>query len=304
MNLIIIGFGELGQAFYRASKQTNTVKVVGYHDMVKSNLPLPMEFFSSLETLVERDVDGYIVTAPQDKQEKIALFLAKTGRKIVMPLPLANNAKSLVKILEAVPSNQLFIAPLNCYQRNIQALKNHLGQNVLGTIGIAEFSQTIGKLPQEWYQDISISGGCRYQLLLPLLCEIFFLLGESKASFGYYSCSGSSDYANCSLQLNNGVLVCLEVSWGTEETNRKTIELSGQKGNVSFDSLEANPALLISKQKLNNYWDASFEGTAYNPIKLFLDDFALGKQLFTQADVLRFQTLLDSCDDISEAHHE
>ena len=303
MDLVIIGFGELGQAFYRASRQTEKIHVVGYHDIVESDQQLALHFYPSLESLVNLEVDGYILTSPQDKQIDIALSLAKTGKKILLPLPLATSRDGLETILHAIPSDQLVIAPLSCYQKNIRALKKHVEQKILGTVGIVEFSHMVHELPQTWYQDLTISGGCRYQLLLPLLCEVLFLFGASAASFGHYCYSGTSDYANCSLKQTNGMLVSLETSWGSKEHNRKTIELSGEKGNISLDSREANPAMLVSEEKLYRYWDASSEGTSYNPIRLFLEDLVVGKTLISPANLLEFQRVIETCEIGPEAIH-
>ena len=220
-----------------------------------------------------------------------------------MPLPLAINSVDLETMLHAIPSTQLIIAPLSVYQKNIRALRNHLELKILGTLGIAEFSHVVSELPQKWYQDRSISGGCRYQLLLPFLCEVLYLFGESEASFGHYSCAKTSDYANCSLKLESGMLVSLETSWGSKETSRITIELSGEKGNISLDSREANPVILGSDAPQNKYWDASSEGTSYNPIKLFLEDMALNTYLISPANLLSFQRVIETCEVISEATH-
>lgn len=99
------------------------------------------------------------------------------------------------------------------------------------------------------------------------------------------------------------MLVSLETSWGSKETSRKTIELSGEKGNISLDSREANPILLGSGAKQNKYWDASSEGTSYDPIKLFLEDLALDIHLITPANILTFQRVIEACEIVSEAIH-
>ncbi len=303
MDLVIIGFGELGQAFYRASNQTETVSIVGYHDVIESNQQVAPRFYPSFETLLKLEVDGYILTAPQDKQKDIALVLSKKGKKIIIPLPLATSFGGLESMVGAIPHDQLVIAPLSCYQKNIRALRNHLELRILGTVGIAEFSHVISKRQQQWYQDLDMSGGCRYQLLLPLLCEVLYLFGEYEASFGHYACSETSDYANCSLKLTNGMLVSIETSWGSTETSRKTIELSGEKGNISLDNRETNPAILTSDAKQNMYMDGSYEATAYNPIKLFYEDIAVNTHLITPANLLKLQRVIETCEMISEAMH-
>ena len=303
MDLVIIGFGELGKAFYKTSKQTEKIRIVGYHDVKESNLHPTMQFFPSLKALLDIAVDGYILTAPQDKQVDIALALAETGRKIIIPLPLSTSLGGLETLIGAIPHDQLVIAPLSCYQKNIRALKKHLELKILGTVGIAEFSHVVSERPQQWYQDLSIGGGCRYQLLLPLLCEVLYLFGDIEASFGHYACSETSDYANCSLKLTSGMLVSLETNWGSKETSRKTIELSGERGNISLDSRESNPASLASDATQDKYWDASSEGTSYNPIKLFYEDIAVNAHLITPANLLKLQGVIETCEMVSEAIH-
>jgi predicted dehydrogenase len=233
----------------------------------------------------------------------MALFLAKTGRKLVLPLPWTLDSKNLGIFLEKIPQGQIFVLPLDCYRKNILELKAQLDQKILGDIGIAEFTSISEKRSQKWYQDLNISGGCRYQLLLPLLVVVTFLFGKIESSFGSYSHSKEMDYSNCSLKLSDGMLVSLEASWGNKERNRKTFEISGEKGNISFDSLQSNSVIYASRQNDNAYWDDSLDSSVHNPVVLFLQDLVAEKHLVPSSWLPGLYQLIETSLKVEEVSH-
>lgn len=303
MDIMIIGLGELGLAFYQASKQVPQIRIIGYHDIRPNCQAIHISYYPNLGDAISLEVDGYILAVPQNKQLELALFLAKTGRKLVLPLPWALDSNRLGAFLEKIPQQQIFVVPFDCYRKDILKLKDQLQQKILGTIGIAEFTSIAEKRPQKWYQDLNLSGGCRYQLLLPLLVVVRFLFGEIESSYGGYYHTEGMDYSNCSLKLRNGMLVSLEASWGNKERNRKTFEISGERGNISFDSIQSKSVTFASGENDNAYWDDLLDSSVPSPIALFLKDLVAEKHLVPASWLPSFYQLIENSLNAEEVFH-
>lgn len=295
MEVMIIGMGELGRAFYRSSMSVEGMSVKTYYDPHCKDASLPLASLQTLEEVLHYPVDAYLLTAVQDMQFELALLLAKSGKKLILPLPVVTHGETLDRLVHTVPPGQVWLIPLPVYHKSVIALKKQMDAHVLGKIGVVEYSIISTKPNQIWYHDISVSGGCRYQLLLPLLYEITYLFGKVEACYGSYAEELGMDYAHLSMRLDNGILVSVETCWGSSENSRKTLEVSGEKGNIVFDSQSANTYSLSSIAKSQSYRDDSLDDSTNDPLRIFFQELLQDNQRFSLPELLEFQRVLDAC---------
>ena len=297
MEVLIIGMGELGKAFYRSSRFVEGLSVKAYYDPLCKDDSLPLASLQTLEEVLHYPVDAYLLTAVQDKQLESVLVLAKTSRKLLLPLPAVTDGETLDYLVKTVSPGQVWLIPLPVYHKSVIALKKQIDAQVLGKIGVVEYSVVSTKPNQVWYHDIGVSGGCRYQLLLPLLYEITYLFGKVEACYGSYAKENGMDYAHLSMRLDNGILVSVETCWGSTESNRKTLEVSGEKGNIVFDSQTAKTLSLASAAKSQSYRDDSLDDSTNDPLLIVFQELLEGNQRFSPPGLLEFQWVLDACID-------
>jgi len=289
--------GELGRAFYRSSMFVEGVSVKTYYDPYCKDASLPLTSLKTLEEVLQYPVDAYLLTAVQDMQFELALVLAKSGRKLIFPLPAVTDGETLERLVNTVSPGQVWLIPLPVYHKSVVALKKQIDAHVLGKIGVVEYSIISTKPDQVWYHDISVSGGCRYQLLLPLLYEITYLFGNVEACYGSYAKVLGMDYAHLSMRLDSGILVSVETCWGSSENSRKTLEVSGEKGNIVFDSQSANTFSLASTSKSQSYRDDSLDDSTNDPLRIIFQELLQDNQRFSLSGLLEFQRILDACTD-------
>jgi predicted dehydrogenase len=188
---------------------------------------------SSLEQMVDLDLDGIVVSTPEALHAQQCLEALSWGLPIFCQRPLARNAaETTAVVLEAQNQDCLLDVDL-CYRHlvAVDAIRDLAGSGALGDLYGARLScRNAGGSQPAWLHDARLSGGgCAADLATHLVDLAVRVLGSPVESVE----SGVAD-ATARLHLASGAAVDLSCTWSATLGRDAVIEADffGTRGNA------------------------------------------------------------------------
>lgn len=282
MKLLIVGNGTLGKTYAHAARQAADVRLLGITEDLDSTC----------------GADWALLCAPQDQQVDLAMRAADAGMDVLLPLPLgvgAAKADALFAYFERL-GRRLLPACEERYRGNVQDVKRHLKAGSIGQIGMVEMKRTVPSVSDSGDWAVPASSGAVYHALLPEVETLLYWFGAVKNAYGYHRTSGETDFAVLTVELQCGVLACLEGLWG-REPYCWAYELSGSGGNLRFDSALSNACLLYTQEGKSAVLATALGQAGHNPYASLLEDVARNTVDFVQcrARLLEAYRVVETC---------
>lgn len=187
----IVGLGRWARVLTRASKQSNEIEIVsGYSRSAEKREAFQAEYgvppAESLEAmLADPEIQGVILTVPNEQHLPVAEQVAKAGKHIYTEKPIANTLENGIR-LEALQTQygvRAMVGHSARLLRGARMMKDAIDSGELGTLSFMEsnFSneRALELTPDtwRWYRD-KAPGGPLSQLATHLFDSLYMLGGE------------------------------------------------------------------------------------------------------------------------------
>ena len=214
------------------------------------------------ELIEDPEIDAIATFVSVDQNPRICVAAARAGKHIRSVKPMARTLAEATEILDAVRAAGVVFFPAESYGRTSaqsQQIKQWISQGKLGQIISATYALHAG-LPQRWKGETDSGwfidparapGGGWIDHSIYEIDRLRWLFDTEVESIGgrsarlKYPDLPVEDYGNATLQLKNGVVATLEVTWiAPPQGGRTTWTITGTEGAVSFDGMTGRFAVV------------------------------------------------------------
>ncbi|WP_456414963.1 Gfo/Idh/MocA family protein [Oceanithermus profundus] len=250
MKIGIVGVGTMGRVHADAYRRIGA-ELVGAYDPNPEKLAefvsrFTVDPFRSYDELLLR-VDLVDVTAPTFAHEELAVRALEAGKDVILEKPLALDAASGRRILEAARKSgrRLFVAMVvrffPQYRRAAELAKS--GQ--LGRVGVVRLKRVLFPPGPGWYRDPEKSGGMPVDLMIHDLDYVRWLLGDPVRVFARRSPPVEGEvleHVQAVLGYADGRMAIVEGGWAYPAGYFRTaLDLAGDRGLVEWSSDQPPP---------------------------------------------------------------
>jgi predicted dehydrogenase len=224
----------------------------------RHNVP---KFYGDAYGLIsDKDINAVYIATPPDSHAEYAIASIKAGKPVYIEKPMAVNYTECLRINKAAEKYKVpvFVAYYRRALPGFLKVKNLIENGSIGKVRLVQINlfkapsadEKSGKLP--WRVDPEISGGGHFfDLASHQLDYLDFLFGpiEKVRSFalnqaGLYK---AEDFVTSDFIFRNNIAGsgtwCFNAS---PESNRDTIEITGDKGTIRFTTYSFEPIILIN----------------------------------------------------------
>jgi predicted dehydrogenase len=213
--------------------------------------------YSSLEELLEEDLDGIVIATPSALHAKHTLACLKAGKAVFCQKPLGRNLQETRQIVEEAHRVDKLLGVDYSYRftEGMRQIKTIVDEGQLGQVYAIEtvYHNACGP-DKSWFYDPQLSGGgCLMDLGSHLIDLILWILkfpaveiestcirGKGKPIVNHWE--EVEDYATTQFKTSNGVHVQMSCSWNLPIGKDAEIifRVFGTKGGVSFHNVEGS----------------------------------------------------------------
>jgi len=224
----------------------------------RHNVP---KYYSNASDLInDKDINAIYVATPPDTHAEYAIASIKAGKPVYIEKPMAVNHAECLEINKAAEKYKIpvFVAYYRRCLPGFLKVKDFIEKGSIGKIRFIRLElfkapsddEKAGRLP--WRVDPEVSGGGHFFDLachqLDYLDLVFGPVEKVKSvvlnQAGLYK---AEDFVSAELIFKNDIVVtgtwCFNAS---PESNRDTIEITGEKGSISFTTFSFEPIILIN----------------------------------------------------------
>jgi predicted dehydrogenase len=252
ITLGLIGAGAIAGAHLRAATQVpHAVRIAALAEPNPANLQRQSVRFGITRTyaqvdelLAAPDIEGVIITTPNDTHASLAIAAAKAGKHVLVEKPMACSLVECQAMMAAArhAGVQLMVAQCQRYDAHHRALKGLIDRGELGTLRSAriESMQNAAAVfgPEHWLYDGQRAGGGivisvaihKIDLLRYMVGNVASVRAECRAHNPWFR-NGAEDLALATLKLTNGALAQMYASWTVHRLRySENFMLFGDKG--------------------------------------------------------------------------
>jgi predicted dehydrogenase len=251
-----------------------------------------VNFFPSVETLLDKKLDGVIICSENAKHRPLTELAAPRAAHILCEKPIAAtlaDAQAMIDVCAAHGTKLQIAFPVR-FSAPVQRLKAILDEGTLGRIYSVKTTNH-GRMPGGWFIDKALAGGGAVidhtVHVIDLLrwfwdtevTEVYAEIGHSLLHPGL----GIDDAGLLSFKLATGAYGTLDTSWSRPESyptwGDVKLEVLGERGIVRVDAFNQNIAL-YSDQTGKGQWVNWGSNIDLGLIQDFVDMIATGREPF------------------------
>jgi len=200
------------------------------------------------EALAAPDVDVAVICTPTFLHEPHTLAAINAGKHVICEKPLARDLKSAETIIEASQKAgvQLHVAHVVRFFPEFRRLHDLVQEGVVGQPALVRMAR-VAPFPRGsggWHNQLGLSGGVVLDMGIHDLDWLLWTLGPAERVYarGLYSSPERPSYLDYGLitaRFANGAMAHVEASWAEVGDFRVFGEVSGDKGLLTYDSLNS-----------------------------------------------------------------
>lgn len=192
-NLVIVGFGGMGNWHADYAKKSDVVNLVGIYDIKeecrKSATERGIKAYSSLdEVLADETVDLITVATPNDYHKEIAIKALKAGKNVISEKPVTITVADLQEMIDAAnESGKIFSVHQNRrWDSDYLVTKKMYDEKQIGKLFSIE-SRVHGSrgIPGDWRGEKQHGGGMLFDWGVHLIDQALQVVSDSKVSEVY-----------------------------------------------------------------------------------------------------------------------
>lgn len=221
-------------------------------------------YFSSLDELLETDVEAVVICSENSKHKEEVLLSAKAGKHILCEKPIATNVSDAEEMIAACKKAGVILQiafPVR-FCEPIMKAKEILDSGQLGDLQSIRTTNR-GQNPMEWFVDPKLSGGGAVLDHTVHMVDIirWFTGQEVKEVYAeidtFFEDTPVEDSGILNMVLTDETIVTHDCSWSRCDNfptwGDVTIELFGTKGNLKVDALNDHLSNFQDKGKAANH---------------------------------------------------
>lgn len=250
MRIGIVGVGTMGRVHADAYRRIGA-ELVGAYDPDPEKLAefvsrFTVDPFRSYEELLLR-VDLVDVTAPTFVHEELAVRALEAGKDVILEKPLALDAASGRRILEAARASgrRLFVAMVVRFFPQYRRAAELARSGQLGRVGVVRLKRVLFPPGPGWYRDPEKSGGMPVDLMIHDLDYVRWLLGDPVRVTARRSPPVAGEvleHVQAVLGYADGRMAIVEGGWAYPSGYFRTaLDLAGDRGLVEWSSDQPPP---------------------------------------------------------------
>jgi predicted dehydrogenase len=260
--LAFVGVGWIGRNRMQAAKDSGLANIVFVSDpssecISEAKKITDCKISASFQDIINSpDIEGIVIATPSALHKKQSVQAFEMGKAVFCQKPLGRNAEEVQAVVDAAQkANKLLGADFSYrYTAAFQKIHSIIQSGELGKIFAVDlkFHNAYGP-DKSWFYNLQLSGGgCLLDLGIHLIDLLLYALGfpqverieSSLYSKGVLAREKNvvEDYANVSMELDNGVNAQLSCSWNLHAGCEAVIEVSfyGTKGGVALKNLNGS----------------------------------------------------------------
>ncbi|NLV92750.1 MAG: Gfo/Idh/MocA family oxidoreductase [Firmicutes bacterium] len=254
----LIGLGTMGRTHAAAYQRMPNVELVAVADL-RPELTQPYKdrgiaVYSDGRALIEQaDVDVIDVCLPTFLHRPFVELAAAKGRHVFCEKPLARTYEDGLAMVEACRRAGVKFAVGHVVRFSPQYVKakeivdsGQIGQPV--TVSTMRGGGGFPRGWQDWYANFEWSGGLVLDLIIHDFDYLRWVFGEVERVFARGTAGreyNRYEYALASIRFKNGVIANVEGSWFDHGGFQTHMEIAGEKGLLSHNSVDASPLLTV-----------------------------------------------------------
>jgi len=252
VRLAIIGAGTIGTIHGLCSLQSPEAAVTAVWSRSAEKASqlaqrLGARACSSVEEAVNSpDVDAVLICTPTFTHEAHAMAAIRAGKHVICEKPLTRELDTAQAVIEAARAAgvQLHVAHVVRFFLEFRRLHDLVQQGAIGQPALVRMTRA-SSFPHgsgDWHNQIALSGGVVLDMGIHDLDWLLWTFGSVERVYGrglYQRGAPFLDYALLTLRLRSGVIAHVECSWAEPAGFRVHGEVSGDKGMLTYDSLDS-----------------------------------------------------------------
>lgn len=198
------------------------------------------------EAVNSPDVDAALICTPTFLHEAHAMAAIRAGKHVICEKPLTRELSTAQGVIEAARQAgvQLHVAHVVRFFPEFRRLHDLVQQGAIGQPALVRMTRA-SSFPHgsgDWHNEITLSGGVVLDMGIHDLDWLLWTFGPVQRVYGrglYQRDLPFLDYALLTLRLRSGVIAHVESSWAEPAGFRVHGEISGDKGMLTYDSLDS-----------------------------------------------------------------
>jgi UDP-N-acetylglucosamine 3-dehydrogenase len=198
------------------------------------------------EAVYSPDVDAALICTPTFLHEAHAMAAIRAGKHVICEKPLTRELSTARAVIEAARQAgvQLHVAHVVRFFPEFCRLHDLVRQGTIGRPALVRMTRA-SSFPHgsgDWHNEITLSGGVVLDMGIHDLDWLLWTFGPAERVYGrglYRRGVPFLDYALLTLRLRSGVIAHVESSWAEPAGFRVHGEISGDKGMLTYDSLDS-----------------------------------------------------------------
>ncbi len=193
-------------------------------------------------------VDLVDVVAPTYVHEPLARGALEAGKDVILEKPMALDAASGRRILEAARSHRrrLFVAMVLRFFPQYRRAAELVRAGAVGRLGVVRLKRVSFPPRIDWYRDPRRSGGAIVDLMIHDLDYARWLLGDPVRVFARRVAVGEGEHVQALLRFPGGALAWIEGGWAYPEGHFRTgFDLAGDAGVLEWRSDDPPPVRTV-----------------------------------------------------------
>lgn len=223
-NLVIVGFGGMGEWHAHYAKNSDVINLVGVYDIKEERRVYAQQqgikTYSSLdEVLADKEVDIITIATPNDYHKEIAIKALDAGKNVISEKPVTTNSKDLQDMIDAsVRNGRIFSVHQNRrWDSDYLVTKKIYQEKQIGNLFKIE-SRVHGSrgIPGDWRGEKVHGGGMLFDWGVHLIDQALQVVSDSKVSeiychFDNITNKEVDDGFRMDITFENGVIYVVEV---------------------------------------------------------------------------------------------
>lgn len=258
-----LGVGWIGRNRLDALARSGLAEIAAVADPSPSNLSeaskitAGAEQFSSLDALLNLDLDGIVIATPSALHAEQAIACLDAGLPVFCQKPLARTRKETERVVQAARRSNCLLAVDFSYRftTGVQRIRKMVQAGEMGKVFALDlvFHNAYGP-DKAWFYDYQLSGGgCLIDLGIHLVDLAFWLLGNPSATtvsgrlfaegeLLSSGCARVEDFASARIDFAEGTTIQLACSWKVSAGAEAVISASiyGTKGGAQFRNVNGS----------------------------------------------------------------
>lgn len=256
MNILIIGFGNVGKYYFSLLKKNQVVKKIYVCEKIR--LPKNSNFSQisfDINIIKEKKISHAIICTPSNLHFKFSKILALNRINLLIEKPFVLNLKEAKKLININKKNKkkCWVSFQNRCNLAVQRAKKLIKKKIIGNIFLLDcclfWSRNKKYYDVSWRGRYKTDGGVIANQAIHLLDSVIYLIGEIKNFNGFIKFNKkklqAEDLISLNFEHNNKIITSFKATTRADANYSSSIDVIGEKGRILINGISLNKINLM-----------------------------------------------------------